>query len=747
MTSPLLRMLAAMAPAAGVLLTPARGGEPLADPRQRLERTAFQTGSPYNPRIDIKSDVAMVYGITGDVAGKVKGWRDAGYIIHLMTGVAWGEYQDYFEGRWDGVSHADEAQTDRNGRPILHHPTVPYVAPSETYGKYLCVGVKKAIDAGAEAVHLEEPEFWVRAGYSGSFQREWRAFYGEDWVPPHTSPDAQYRASKLKYFLYRRALQQVFDFVIDYGRQIGRQVRCYVPTHSMLNYAHWRIVSPEQSLVQLRGCDGYVGQVWTGTARTPNRYRGVLKERTFETAFLEYGSLHNLVRSTGRRMYYLNDPVEDNPDHSWTDYKRNWECTLVASLLWPDVFRYEVTPWPERPFLFKYPVKDIKERRPGEAVERVGISEDYATELLTVFNALNDMRQSRVSWDCGTQGIGVLVSDTMMFQRGEPASGDPHLGSFYGLSLPLVKSGVPVHPVQLENASLREYLKPYRVLLLTYEGMKPPSADLHDRLADWVRGGGVLVVIDDDTDPYLTVREWWNLPPHRYDTPRHHLFERLGLPAAASPGLHRVGRGAVLYASESPAALSRATDGSDRVLALCRQACEANRTPWRTARHLLLRRGPYVVAAGLDETPDGPPARLSGRFVDLFDARLRVLTTVDVSPGARILLLDLDAVRGKRTRVLASAAKVTAERTLPDGIRFHAAGPEGTTAAIRVRLPAPPAQVTVGGVPLPLADVSWDPGSQTALVRFANAPRGVVVRVRVAPSGRSGEHGADGTRT
>jgi hypothetical protein len=48
-----------------------------------------------------------------------------------------------------------------------------------------------------------------------------------------------------------------------------------------------RIVSPESSLAQRDGCDGYIAQVWTGTARTPNVYRGIRKERTFETAYLE----------------------------------------------------------------------------------------------------------------------------------------------------------------------------------------------------------------------------------------------------------------------------------------------------------------------------------------------------------------------------------------------------------------------------------------------------------------------------
>jgi hypothetical protein len=46
------------------------------------------------------------------------------------------------------------------------------------------------------------------------------------------------------------------------------------PTHSLLNYAHWRIVSPESSLARLEGCDGYIAQVWTGTVREPNHFRG-----------------------------------------------------------------------------------------------------------------------------------------------------------------------------------------------------------------------------------------------------------------------------------------------------------------------------------------------------------------------------------------------------------------------------------------------------------------------------------------
>src|SRR6478609_5043617 len=148
----------------------------------------------------------------------------------------------------------------------------------------------------------------------------------------------------------------------EYGKTNHRTVRCYVPTHSVINYAHWRIVSPESSLIDV-GTDGYIAQVWTGTARTPNIYEGRRRERTFETAFLEYGAMQNLVRASGRKVWYLNDPIEDNPNHNWEDYRTNWESTLTASLLQPEVWHYEIMPWPDRVFNSRHPLKNIPAER------------------------------------------------------------------------------------------------------------------------------------------------------------------------------------------------------------------------------------------------------------------------------------------------------------------------------------------------------------------------------------------------
>ena len=689
-----------------------------ADPNQALERTCFQTGRPWSAVADLRSDVAIVYGIDPGLPQRIASWREHGYRIHVMTGVAWGGYQDYLYGRFDGINHEDEAQTDAAGNKVSHGGDVYYMCPGTNYGKFLCVGVQRALDAGAEAIHLEEPEFWVRSGYSEGFKREWRAYYGEDWQAPQSSVEAQWRASKLKYFLYRRALQQVFDYVQAYNHRTGRRVRCYVATHSLLNYASWGIVSPESSLARLQGCDGYIAQVWTGTARTPNLYRGQLRERTFETAFLEYGVMQNLVRSTGRQVWYLNDPVEDNPGYDWSDYRTNWESTLVASLFQPEVWHYEVAPWPERVFGGRYP------RR---GAEREAIPPSYATELQTVMNSLNDMRQKRVSWDCGTTGIGVLVSDSLMFERGQPQPSEPHLSQVYGLALPLLKRGMPVTPVQLENVTVRNYLAPFRLLLLSYQGMKPLGPEVHRALAEWVRRGGVLVVCDDDSDPFNHIREWWNSDGRHYATPREDLFAELGLPGG-NPGndkvplqtgaLIAVGKGGLFWLQKSPTQYAAAPDGDLQLVRSLKPAAARAGLNWQETNYLLLRRGPYVLAAGLDESVQAPPKVLHGRLVDLFDPGLLVRTNICVGPGSRFFLLDLEAWPGRGPQVLASACKALPAGHSARHPSWTVEGVADTPAVVLLRVPRQPHRVTLAGEPI--SECEYSAADHLLWVRFTN---------------------------
>ncbi|WP_165251913.1 hypothetical protein [Paludisphaera soli] len=728
------RALVAIGPLFACLATPARAQTP--PPRQAEERTSFQTHAPWDAGLQLPADVAICYGVDASLPDRIRQWKERGYIVHLMTGVSWGQYQDYLYGRFDGKNHVDEAQTDRNGKVISHGGDVYYMCPGPSFGEYLAQNVLKAIDAGVEAVHLEEPEFWARAGYSEGFKRAWREHYKEEWIPPHESADAQYRASKLKYVLYRDALKQIFDAVKKKNAETGKNVKCYVPTHSLVNYALWNIVSPESSLLTV-GADGFIAQVWTGTARSKNVYQGKTAERTFQTAFFEYGSMTAATRGSNGRLWFLHDPIEDDPNHDWDDYRTNWECTVVGSLFWPETSRYEVAPWPERIFHRKYPRPGAQpqaglfggRRRRFREEDRIPIPPAYATELMTVMNTLNDMEQDEISWDAGTRGIGLIVSDALMFQREGYKPSDPYLGNFFGLALPAIQRGIPAEPVQLENLRTSADLARYKVLMMTYEGMKPLTNDADKVLAEWVKAGGVLLFIDDDKDPYNEVRSWWNAPGGPgYANPRQALFDALGVGRDAKPGSHEVGSGRLIWDASSPAALTYRPEGGDAVRKLIEQACGAAKLDYKETNHLVLHRGPYVIAAGLESAEGESDHVLKGRFVDLFDADLKVVDSVTLDPAKRSLLLDLDRVPSKGPRVLAAAGRVTDEAPKGDGLAFFVRGPQEITASVRVALPRAPKSVAVAGQPLADAQ-SWDEASKTLLIRFPNSADAVKVEI------------------
>lgn len=688
------------------------------------ERTGFQESGPYHPDYDLQTDFVMVYGIDDTMEERIGQWKEKGYVVHLMTGIAWGTYNDYLDGKTDGRAHWDEAQTDRSGKMIVHGTkpvVIPYMVPTLSFTDYLAERIRVAVDAGVEAIHLEEPEFWVNGGYSEAFKREWQLYYGESWSPPHASADAQYRASKLKAFLYTRALDRLCAEMKDYALlRYGRHLRFYVPTHSLINYTQWRIVSPESRLLELPSIDGYIAQIWTGTSRTPNVYEGVRKERTFETAYLEYGIMQELVRGTDRRMWFLHDPIEDNPNYTWSDYKQNYIKTVVASLLHPGVAHYEVSPWPRRIFRGKYPSED------GSGKE--SIPADYATTLLNVMHTLGNMEQDNIEAEDAGQGIGVLIADSAMFQRMKPESaaapgakydgtdpegfrktGDTELldfSPFYGLALPLLKHGIPVRPVQLDNVRrFAHYLEGYRVLLLSYEYMKPEYPDLHYALAGWVKEGGALIYVGDDSDPYHRIRAWWNESKGRggrsrvYASAREHLFEQLQL-GQAGGGVYRVDKGAVGYLAVRPDACAATEAGAESLRETVRQTMAALGDPacsWRAKHYFRLKRGPYVIAAVMEESVAETPLDIEGPVVDLFDPALPVKRNVRLSPGEQALLFDVEAGRPDpgAAAVISASSRIENLSQEASGFSFTARGPASMRATARFYCPYPPVGATL----------------------------------------------------
>lgn len=691
--------------------------QPADEPR---EKTTFQTAGPWKPVTDVRADAVMVYGANDrrdmSFSERINSWRKRGYKAHFMTGIAWGEYQDYFTGQWDGRWHLDEGQKTQHGDTIWHGHMVPYIVPTENYLRYFKERhIKPVIDQGIDAIFLEEPEFWARAGYSEAFKREWQAYYGFPWRPQHESAENTYLSNKLKYHLYYRALDEAFTYAKTYGRSRGMEVRCYVPTHSLLNYSQWQIVSPEASLASMKSCDGYIAQVWTGTSREPNYFNGLARERVFETAFLEYGCMESMTRPTGRKMFFLTDPIEDRAK-DWDDYKRNYQATFTAQLLYPQIADYEVMPWPDRIYEGLYRVS-------ANSNEKARIPRFYSTQMQIMINTLGDMPLSdnRVS---GSQGIAVLMANSLMFQRSpQPVEGydDPQLSNFYGTALPLVKRGVPVSVVHLENVAYKDTWKGVRVLIMSYSNMKPLNPEVHRHIAEWVRRGGRLIYCGRDDDAFQGVLEWWNTGGNAYHAPSEHLFEQMGMPRDPSEGLYRHGKGSVQVLRHDPKEFVLAAGGDVQLISAVEKAY--GRLNVKNAFYL--ERGCYDLVSVVDESIAGDaPFTVRGKLIDLFDPELPVMSSKTVLPGQQTFLFDISRVKHRRRpQVLAAASRQYDEVRTSHSYAFTSKSPSATSNVMRILLPRRPENVNCSAS----CDWRWDDTFHTLLLKFENNPDGVRV--------------------
>lgn len=715
------------------------------------ERTGYQIGGFPPDSVDNQCDFVMVYRLDESYQDRIKAFKEKGYVIHFMTGISWGKYTDYLYGEYDGRNHWDEAQTDRYGNKILHSHDVPYMVPTIAFADYITEKLKEVVDSGVEAIHVEEPEFWDRAGYSEAFKREYALYYREPWKAPHESTDARFKCAKLKAYLFTRTIDRLSSSLKEYAKiKYNKDLRFYVPTHSLLNYTQWKIVSPEGKLADIPAVDGCIAQVWTGTSREKNWFDGEYKERTFETAYLEYGVMQELVKGTGRRMWFLHDPIEDNPGFDWNDYRKNYFCTVAASLLHPKINTFEICPWPNRVFEDKYP-KGSPDAEP--------IPDEYATLLNNSFNTLGTLEEC----ENGGAEIGILMADSQLYQREYPDSefseapeeivgtvlvdGEETINSiknklfgnekserelmlkykssnafpsFYGLALPLLKYGVPVRPVLLDNARrYNGYLDDYTTLIMSYEFMKPDYPDINNAIAGWVRRGGTLIYAGDGSDPYHGIRSWWT---GSYPTAAEHLFESLGLEQNAE-GIYSVGKGKVGIIRTDPAVFCSSKEKADIFRKFVENATGAE---FDYKNYLKLERNEYTIAAVMDESVNDEPLTLNGHFIDMFSPDFDYVTEKTVMPGESTMLLDLDKISGD-LRILGTSVRIFDMKLSDKTITLSAYGAAKLNASIRIKVPFAVSEADADGEKL---FCEYDAESSTVLVKYRSEAKPVTITIK-----------------
>ena len=683
--------------------------------------TLYQTNlSSYDPRVDLRTDGVLIHMHGHDpatVARALENWREVGAARVFRMWFIGSDAGQYFTGgKFDGHAHTDAIETGPAGDQFWQ-PGRPYMVPTPQWNEYMRAIARHAIDAGATGIAPEEPLAHGRAGYSPAFRRAWEEFYGEPWQPPHSSVEAFWKASKLKSHLYLETVKAVLDEAKAYGRARGREVEVLLPTHSLLSHAAGSMIFPNGAAANVSELDGFIGQVWTGPIGwSLGRYEGRQLSREdgfFDTAWLLYSSLANLTRGTGKRMYLLADPVEDDPGYRWDQYHIWYHQSLVAKLMFPSVTDYEVMPWPERVFLPGYSTGGGS---PGPA--------EYLTQLMVNVQALADMeKQSDVRWHGGTQGIAVLVGDTLGWQRGGPSGSS--MDSLYGLALPLLRRGIPVEVLPVERIGDAGYLDPFSVLLVSYDMWKPLDPGAHTALAEWVRRGGVVLFFDGD-DPYNRVDEWWRRAG--YNAPVEHLFEALGLavdpstrlslvgePVSPDGGglpselgaalseltvkqlvsvtsyifdgvrssvyLTRVGDGAFVYAGVPSALFAISRQGAEVVRRLTAYAvAELAGGEYREDGVMLLERGEFTIAHSFDGE-----RTLPSTYVNLLDPSLPVVHTYTLRPGESALLYDVSRKLARQEpQVLYASRELLVEQHGPERSHLVSAGPWQTQGVIRL---------------------------------------------------------------
>ena len=608
---------------------------------------------------------------------------------------------------------------------------------------------------------MEEPEFWEAGGYSEAFKKEYLAYYGVDWEPPHTNINAKYRSSRLKAYLYGRLVRHLSRNIKEYGRKTGKEIHFYVATHSLVNYAQWKIMSPESRLLDVDEVDGFIAQVWTGTSGTGNVYEGHYKSRTFETAYLEYGIMQELVKGTDKEVWFLQDPVEDNPEHGWEEYEDKYKKTLTAALFWPDVDHYEVCPWPNRVFKGRYPRKvGLAEGMiPTEDMEGAkNIPDTYATFLAGMIQTLGDMTKEESETE--KDAVGVFLADSCMYQRTYPDQVEHHgqkinlsgmedwmnrlifqkeeerqlllsmekmeyaykeccaFPDWFGLTLPLLKYGLPIQPVYFDHmVRYDEYLRKYRYLILSYEFMKPESEEFHHKLVEWVKQGGTLFYIGKDFDPYNYLQEWWQ--KFSCDTPAQHLFAEFGMDKEPANGCYRIGEGNVLVWNEVPALLSVNEAIADKYRNWIREGLKMGGYHWKMCNYLSVRRDPYIVIASMQESDMGSVYTKEGLFVDLYEDKYPVVERVLVEPGQEKLLFDLEKIK-EDVRIIATAARIENMACENGQLSIEAKAIDHIQVNMRIRLPGKPEDLcahTESGKNMELQSV-WDEKSRTVLLSY-----------------------------
>lgn len=725
-------------------------------------RTTFQVSAPFDGSMALPADMVMVYD-TED-----RGWAGQGYTMAAMQMMNKADGNEYH------TQHPEDLQIQADGRGIYGsqpgegRPWNDIISESSrnSYQSQEFIDwQKQRLTRMVENYHpqtvvFEEPEYFRRGLYGEGYKELWKQHYGSDWVDPISSPEAVLLSQRLNVALECNAIHQLSD----HYKSLNPSGLFGVAAHSHFNYRAHDITAGIYSMAATGKVDAIIGQAWSDTIKHSFLYNGREIQRPFLLGYLEYATYIDAAVKNDAQLFALIDPMSDEREKHTEEQLRALNRHQVASsLMHPEINRWENCIWPDRAF------RDV--------------SGDYKTELLSIYNALNDVSGEAYALTAGTPGVTYLMSDTFTWQiTGQNWCEDPKQ-SYYGVAMPLIDDGIPLEIAAMDYLNSAEDLQGVSLLIVSYDSMKPMSEQVNRAIADWVKQGGTLLYVGGHDAYEKVASEWWN-QPGMGGSPFNNLLSHLGLDSvtvgsfedmtlleyagpAESAALFEGKTGLVnditghvaAYSGEGFSPLLCGMDGevlameassgkgrlisvglpgyyfastgegADWMKALCRYAMRYTGLRYVTSPAFVAERGRYTAVHALHED-----YTLEGRYVDIFDSSLSIVTDPVVSAGASGLYYRVEETGSGIPSALFFGGRLEGEVSqTSECTALTLTGPSNSVSAIRLfgagKVPSA-IRATQDGKEYPLVLTQWRNADGSLLIQLYNAA-GQPVKIEV----------------
>ena len=241
-------------------------------------------------------------------------------------------------------------------------------------------------------------------------------------------------------------------------------------------------------------------------------------------------------------------------------------------------------------------------------------------------------------------------------------------------------------------------------------------------LADWVRRGGSLLVLGADSDSldgdsYF----WWH--GLGYNSPIEHLMDQF------SGG---TGSGYVRRDTTSPSDFANTSTADGTYLPLVEDVVNHSSISGNLKKPgcFCMKRGDYVVARSMKSN-----LWVSGKFIDIYDTNLSVVTDINLSPGQSGLYKDVtDILSGTTPALLHATHRVMSYEYTNYILKFVIKGPADTPAVARIFAPNDTFNITAKKSNGQKINVDSRLEGDTCLIRFPNDTDGITVTADFTPS-------------